>query len=212
MGLESRCKACRTRGTRTWTTGNCEGLQTGEPHNDNGTHFTFRSDRNIIEKYVTSHHEGLDYKDDAAVKTAQSLSRPTVHQSSMRDAHLQNKLCEYDSVGLGISRWSFIAHASCAVLSSWRNLDSRCLGLPPPLLAGVGPREVGDRNDEEAGLRCQLPFDRSDCMNICRTYLLDVSRIPAKALYHAKKAAKRPKKPPALMTGGLGFPTAPRWR
>ena len=45
-----------------------------------------------------------------------------------------------------------------------------------------------------------------------RTYLFDVSRIPAKALYHAKNAARRPKEPPALMRPGFGAPAAVRFR
>lgn len=44
------------------------------------------------------------------------------------------------------------------------------------------------------------------------TYLLLSSAIPARALYHAVKAASRPKKPPALMIGGFGLPAWVRWR
>jgi hypothetical protein len=38
------------------------------------------------------------------------------------------------------------------------------------------------------------------------TYLLDASAIPAKALYQAKKAARRPHQPPALMQLTIGEP------
>ena len=31
-------------------------------------------------------------------------------------------------------------------------------------------------------------------------------------MYHAAKAAKRPKNPPALMIGGFGMPALSRWR
>ena len=36
--------------------------------------------------------------------------------------------------------------------------------------------------------------------------------MPAKALYHARNAARSPKNPPALMTGGFGWLAALRWR
>lgn len=36
--------------------------------------------------------------------------------------------------------------------------------------------------------------------------------MPAKALYQAVNAARRPKKPPALMMGGFGWPVESRWR
>ena len=38
--------------------------------------------------------------------------------------------------------------------------------------------------------------------------LLESSRIPARALYHAKKAANRPNTPPALMQPDWGVPAA----
>lgn len=67
---------------------------------------------------------------------------------------------------------------------------------------------MSDGDNEEARLRSQWSsiLERG----LCKGYLLEVSRIPAKALYHAKKAAKRPKKPPALMTGVFGMPAALR--
>ena len=40
-----------------------------------------------------------------------------------------------------------------------------------------------------------------------RTYLFESSAIPASALYHAKNAARKPKNPPALITGVLALPS-----
>ena len=43
------------------------------------------------------------------------------------------------------------------------------------------------------------------------SYLLELSAIPASALYQAKNAARIPKAPPALMQPSLGAPL-PFWR
>jgi hypothetical protein len=50
----------------------------------------------------------------------------------------------------------------------------------------VRPREVDDGDGDEA----KLVSAKHDTLGI--TYLLDASAIPAKALYQAKKAARRP--------------------
>ena len=45
-----------------------------------------------------------------------------------------------------------------------------------------------------------------------KAYLFESSAIPARALYQAKNAASRAKKPPALMIGVFGAPMASRCR
>jgi hypothetical protein len=52
-----------------------------------------------------------------------------------------------------------------------------------------------------------MPFaDHGKCITGMRKKLFDVSAIPAKALYHARNAAKRPKYPPPLINVPLGAP------
>ncbi len=99
--------------------------------------------------------------------------------------------------------------------------------LAADLLALLGPREVGDGDDEEAVEEIQSAFvqlhvrtqefglDNAACHLRCNnvnhgtgaTYLFEVSAIPARALYQAKKAAARAKAPPAVMQLPL-----PDWR
>ena len=64
--------------------------------------------------------------------------------------------------------------------------------------------------DDEEAVPCQLMFR---CwMDEAKAYLFESSAIPANALYQAKNAASRAKKPPALMIGVFGFPAASRCR
>ena len=71
------------------------------------------------------------------------------------------------------------------------------------------PGEVRDRDNEEAAC-CRLA--NASCIensvSRSRSYLLESSSIPARALYQAMNAANNAKNPPALMTGGFGEPAA----
>jgi hypothetical protein len=65
---------------------------------------------------------------------------------------------------------------------------------------------VHDWYSEEAAMGEHLPNRK----RVSNTYLLEESAIPAQALYQAQKAARRPKKPAAWITGFLGAPL--EWR
>ena len=73
--------------------------------------------------------------------------------------------------------------------------------------------EIAAENDTQTvdlsvfSVRPSRPLsDQGKCRTGMRKKLFPRSAIPARALYQAMKAARRPKKPPALMTGGLGLP------
>ena len=98
-------------------------------------------------------------------------------------------------------------------------LDVGALGLLilSPVGPGDGPGEVRDGDDEEAvgaqvSHRTYRRKKKKKPETKGRTHLLDVSKIPAMALYHARKAAMRPKKPPVLMMGGFGELVSSRCR
>lgn len=73
------------------------------------------------------------------------------------------------------------------------------------------PRKMGDGDHEEA-LRLGNQPVLADVSTMEIPHLFESSAMPAKALYHAMKAARRPKKPPALMMGGFGAPALLRCR
>ena len=126
-------------------------------------------------------------------------------------------------------------HAACKFFLFFSSFRPLCLFISASqLLALLRPREVRDGNDEEAvkekqhesakrpqmvkrlcEVRTKLGLDpHAACRLLCdgmnhgseATYLFDVSAIPARALYHARKAAKIPKPPPHLMSSGSGAP------
>lgn len=80
----------------------------------------------------------------------------------------------------------------------------------PCSLALRRPWEVEDGEDQEARISSQRNCSFTEHGNvgclIMDAYLFESSAIPARALYHAMKAANKPKKPPALMTGSFGLP------
>ena len=78
---------------------------------------------------------------------------------------------------------------------------------------GDGPGEVRNGDDEEAVNTGKISTCYWNEKHQERwAHLLESSRIPAKALYHAVNAASRPKNPPALMIGGFGTPLGLRCR
>lgn len=62
-----------------------------------------------------------------------------------------------------------------------------------PLAALLRPGEVGNGDDEEAVVHVSKMTRRSRDLNLEMTHLLELSAIPARALYQARKAANRPK-------------------
>lgn len=69
----------------------------------------------------------------------------------------------------------------------------------------MGSERRGSRRNCESVRASVSPSSNS--MQRHLTYLFPVSAIPAKALYHAKKAAKMPKTPPAFIAPSLGAPS-----
>jgi hypothetical protein len=138
----------------------------------------------------------------------------------------------------GISRLSLSLSLSLSPRATQRALCSplSCFVTSSRRPALFRPREVCDGNDEEAVKearsvnvrRCSMPSKIRAKLGVgrdaaCRarcnkmnhrsgaTYLFEVSAIPAKALYQARNAAKRPNPPPAWMSVGSGAPST-RWR
>jgi hypothetical protein len=81
-----------------------------------------------------------------------------------------------------------------------------CLGvvdLLALLAALVGPGEVRDGNDKEA-VDIMLIIDASETIEGSKTDLLELSAIPASALYQAVNAASNPNAPPAVIHAEFG--------
>ena len=73
---------------------------------------------------------------------------------------------------------------------------------------------MGDGDNKEAArqlVECSQKEKKGKKRDNLGGYLLELSAIPASALYQAKNAARIPKAPPALMQPSLGAPL-PFWR